>query len=296
MALSGFRSRFVMVNGVKTHYTEAGGDGPTIVAMHGGGAGSSGAAGLGALLQILSDEFRVIGLDSVGGFGETDPNAGDVSLGLQSRVDHLAAFVDAICLNRFTIMGNSQGAWCAAKYGIMRPDRVERMVLLGTGSISSAMGIKSPPSAGLKLLEGYDGTRAGMKALLEGLVFDKSKITDQLIDMRQSAAERPGAMAAFKRAWEANRKLSRDPLYKGIWDMSVSLPELTKRLPTIMIWGEDDIFAVPAVGRELEKLLPDVPFHWVAKAGHQVQTDQPEIVADIVRSFMHTAAREPVSD
>ena len=30
------KSRFVMVNGVKTHYTESSGDGPVVVAMHGG--------------------------------------------------------------------------------------------------------------------------------------------------------------------------------------------------------------------------------------------------------------------
>ena len=62
------RSRFVMVNGVKTHYTESGGDGPVIVAMHGGGHGSSGEAGLGRLLELLGDRYRVIGLDSIGGY------------------------------------------------------------------------------------------------------------------------------------------------------------------------------------------------------------------------------------
>ena len=36
----------------------------------------------------------------------------------------------------------------------------------------------------------------------------------------------------------------------------------------------------------LEPLLPDVKFHWVPKAGHQVQTDQPKACADIVRAFV----------
>ena len=67
------RSRFVMVNGIRTHYTESGGDGPVILAMHGGGHGSSGEAGLGRLLDLLGDRYRVIGLDSIGGYGETDP-------------------------------------------------------------------------------------------------------------------------------------------------------------------------------------------------------------------------------
>src|SRR5215469_15900871 len=105
------RSRFVMVDGVKTHYTESGDNGPVILAMHGGGQGSSGEAGLGKLFGLLGDRYRVIGLDSIGGFGETDPVP--LRYGLQSRVDHAADFVDALCLDRFAVIGNSQGAWCA---------------------------------------------------------------------------------------------------------------------------------------------------------------------------------------
>jgi pimeloyl-ACP methyl ester carboxylesterase len=288
-----FRSRYVMAGGVKTHYAEAGGDGPVIVAMHGGGAGSSGGAGLGALLSLLSDDYRVIGLDSIGGFGKTDPTGGDVHYGLQSRVDHLASFLDALCLDRVTLMGNSQGAWCVAKYATMRPDRVERLVLLGTGSIVNAMGLKFPPSEGLKLMEGYDGTREGMRRLLEGLVYDKSKITEPLLDMRQAAASRPGAMETFKAMGAANRKLQNDPLLRPIFDLTNSLPRITKIIPSIMIWGENDIFAVPESGRQLEPLLPDVKFHWVPKAGHQVQTDRPDVVAEIVRAFMRAPQREP---
>jgi len=270
-----------MVNGVKTHYTESGGDTPVIVGLHGGGHGSSGAAGLGKLFELLGERYRVIGLDSVGGYGETDPHAPS-PYGLQSRVDHLSAFVDALCLDRFTIMGNSQGAWVAAKYAITHPDRVDKMVLLSSGSISSAMGIKSQPSEGMKLLQGYDGSREAMKRLLQGLVYNAGKITDALIDLRQAAATRPGAMESFAAAGKQIKYLQNDPAMSVNYDMRVSLPAVSKVIPTIFIWGENDIFAIPEVGRQLEKLLPDVKFHWVKNAGHQVQTDQPEIVAELI--------------
>jgi pimeloyl-ACP methyl ester carboxylesterase len=277
-----------MAGGVKTHYTESGGDGPVLIAMHGGGAGSSGGAGMGALMSLLSDSFRVIGLDSVGGFGETDPS-GSVAYGLQSRVDHLAAFADVLCLDRFSLIGNSQGAWCVAKYTIMHPDRVEKLIMLGTGSIGGAMGHRMPPSEGMKLMDGYDGTRAGMRKLLEGLVYDRTKITEELIDLRHAAANSPGAAESFKAMGMANRKLQNDPLYGPMYDMRTSLPAITKVVPSIMIWGENDIFALPELGRKLEPLLPDVKFHWVPQAGHQVQTDRPDVVAGIVREF--TGAR-----
>ncbi len=284
MAFAKIRSRYVMAGGVKTHYGETGGDSPVLVAMHGGGAGSSGAAGMGALMTLLSDRFRVIGLDSVGGFGLTDVN-GPVQYGLQCRVDHLADFLDVLCLDRVTLIGNSQGAWCVAKYAIMHPDRVEKLVLLGTGSIANAMGLARRPSAGMKLMEGYDNTREGMQRLLEGLVFDRTKITSELIDLRQAAAQRPGAVDAFKAMGAANRRLQNDAMFTPMFDMRTSLPAMTKVIPTIMIWGKNDIFASPELGRELEPLLPNVRFHWVDDAGHQVQTDRPEVVFDIMREF-----------
>jgi pimeloyl-ACP methyl ester carboxylesterase len=271
-----------MVNGVKTHYTESGGDKPVIVGLHGGGHGSSGAAGLGQLFRLLEDEYRVIGLDSIGGYGETDPTV-PATYGLQSRVDHLSAFADTLCLDKFTVMGNSQGAWVAAKYAITHPDRIERLVLLSSGSISSAMGIKSQPSEGQKLLQGYDGTREAMRRLLQGLVYNNDKITENLIDIRQAAATRPGAMETFSAANKANRFLQNDPAMSLNYDMRVTLPAFSKIVPTIFIWGENDIFAIPEVGHKLEALLPDVKFHWIKNAGHQVQTDQPEIVADLIR-------------
>ncbi len=274
------RSRFVMVNGIKTHYTESGDNGPVIVGMHGGGAGSSGEAGLGKLLDILGDRYRVIGLDSIGGYGETDPVP--LRHGLQSRVDHAAAFVDALCLDKFTIMGNSQGAWCAAQYAIQNPDRVESVILLSSGSIGGAMGANRSPSEGMKLMQAYDGTRPAMLNLMRGLTARAEVVTDTLVDLRQKAATRPGAPEAFAASDKAIRAVRDNPVLAAHYDMRVTLPALAKQIPTAFIWGDADIFAPPELGRELEKMLPDIKFHWIHNAGHQVQTDQPEQVAEIV--------------
>jgi pimeloyl-ACP methyl ester carboxylesterase len=278
------RSRFVMANGVKTHYTESGSDGPVILAMHGGGHGSSGVAGLGRLLDLLGDRYRVIGLDSIGGYGETDTVP--LRHGLQSRVDHAADFADALCLDRFTVMGNSQGAWCAARYAMTHPDRVDNVVLLSSITIATAMGLKAQRSQGHELLRAYDGTRPAMVRLMQGLAARPEVITDALVDLRQAAARRPGAMEAFAASEKSIAAIRSNPPLAANYDMRLSLPALAKTIPTIFLWGENDIFALPALGRELEALVPDIKFHWVKNAGHQVQTDQPEIVAEIVDQLL----------
>jgi pimeloyl-ACP methyl ester carboxylesterase len=273
------RSRWVMANGVKTHYSEAGGDGKTIVMLHGGGHGSSGMSGMGGLMADLAGEYVIFAPDSVGGYGLTDPYA-PTPRGLLNRVSHTRDFVDALCLDKFTIMGNSQGAWAAAQYAIENPDRVSSL------TIGQAIGLDQRPTDAMKALQGYDGTREAMKKMLEGLIVDKSRITDELVDRRQAQATRPGGMESMDRFLKASGAIRKNPLFAAALDMKASLPLLAKSIPTIFIWGKQDPFALPETGQGIEKAVPEIKFHWVDQAGHQVQTDKPKEVAQIIRNFV----------
>jgi pimeloyl-ACP methyl ester carboxylesterase len=291
-AQSRMRSRFVMVNGIRTHYSELGEDGPVLIALHGGGAGTSGEAGFGPLAAELQSEFRIIALDSIGGYGQTDPSV-PIKYGLQSRVDHFAAFADALCLDRFSIVGNSQGAWCAAKYATTFPDRVDKLTLIASASITKAMGIDTPPTDAMKTLHTYDGTREGMRRFLGAIVHDKANITDELIDRRQAVVNAPGVLEAFRNGVKTIRLLGEDPILSLGVDMRASLPVVTKNIPTIFVWGKDDTFALPSDGKQLEPMLPDVNFHWVDNAGHQVQSDQPALVAEYIRELTRAKTAVP---
>jgi pimeloyl-ACP methyl ester carboxylesterase len=272
-----------MAGGVKTHYWEAGEDGPPLVALHGGGAGTSGGAGMGLLLPLLADRFRVIAIDSIGGFGFTDVNA-TAPYGVQSRVDHMEAVVDALCLENFPVIGNSQGAWVAARYAMLHPDRVPKMALIASATIGAAMGIPEEFTPAFKLLAGYDFTREEMVKLMEALVYDRSRVTDELVDLRFASASRPGAREALAAFAAGGRYLTTDVM-RASFDMRETLPAITKHIPTIFFWGEQDAFAPVKLGRQLEALLPDVKFYYVDKAGHQVQTDRAEYVAGVLREF-----------
>jgi pimeloyl-ACP methyl ester carboxylesterase len=284
---SQIRSRFVMANGVRTHYWEVGDDGPVIVALHGGGAGSSGAAGMGLVMEKLGDGFRVVAPDSIGGFGLTDPYV-PAPHGLFSRVQHTADVIDALCLPKVTIFGNSQGAWAAAQYAILNPDRVEKIILVSSLTIAGSLGIQQRPTEALKALNDYDGTRDGMKRILQALIIDPKRITDKLIEERQAAATRPGALDSFRSFGRTIAALRSHPLFALQNDMTKTLPTLTKTIPTIFLWGDSDTFALPETGREIEKRLPDAKFYWIPGAGHQAQTDKPDECAKIIRDFMRS--------
>jgi pimeloyl-ACP methyl ester carboxylesterase len=268
-----------MAGRIRTHYTEAGDNGPIVVLCHGGGPGSSGEAGFLRVLPLLAEKFQVYALDGVGGYGDTDPYW-PADEGTQSRVDQVEAFIDALCLNDVCIAGNSQGAWVAAKYAIQHPERVKKLFMVASLTISGAMGIPTPVTEGMKALRSYDGSKESMRRVMEALVYDRSVITDELIETRQAAADRPGAPQAREIFEKGQRRLSQDPKLRVKYDMRHTLPEL--QIPTMFAWGEDDTFAPASIGRELEKLLPNTPFHFIPKAGHQVQTDQPEALAKLM--------------
>ena len=286
MAERRWRSRWLRTGSFRTHYVEAGDDGPVLVQLHGGGYAQSAVSANGTIIPILGEHFRVIAPDAVGGYGFTD--LVPASRGLQSRVDQLEDFVDTLCLDRFSIMGNSMGAWQAARYAILHPERIERMVLVGSGSIAVAMGLERIRLAGNELADSYGqgGDREDMRMRIKAIIHRDEMITDEVIDQRLAVANRPGVPEVNKAFQEANQRLQNDPLLKIGYDMRETLPWVTELIPTIFLWGQNDHFASPEYGKQLEKMLPHVPFHWIPNAGHQVQSDQPELVAGIVRKFL----------
>jgi pimeloyl-ACP methyl ester carboxylesterase len=279
------RSRWVVAGGVRTHYSEAGDGDDVVIALHGGGAGSSGASGMGPVLPLLGKDFRVVAPDSIGGFGLTDV-AAPTPYGLISRSAHTGDVADALALDRFSIVGNSQGAWSGVYYAMLHPDRVKKLVIVSSLTIAGSMGIKQAPNAAMKALMGYDGTREGMKALLEALIIDPSRITDELIDRRQAAASRPGAFDAFRRMAAGIDYVRSDPVLALQTQWQHVLPVLTERIPTLLLWGKADTFALPETGQALANLLPAARTAWVDGAGHQVQTDAPEASARIIKEFL----------
>jgi pimeloyl-ACP methyl ester carboxylesterase len=286
MADKAMRSRWVRAGAIHTHYTESGGDGPTLLLLHGAGYGQSGIAANCTIMPALGEDYRVIAPDFVGGYGKTD--LAPTPRGIHSRVDQIEEFVDTLCLDKFSILGNSMGAWTAARYAILHPERIERMILVGSGSIAVAMGIERIRMEGTQLAEshGHGGTREDMRQRIKAIVHRDEMITEELVTFRLEVATRPGVEEANAAFGEATRWMQTDPRESIIYRMDETLPWVTKQIPTIFMWGENDHFASPEYGKQLEKLLPDVPFNWIPNAGHQVQSDQPEMVTGIIKKFL----------
>lgn len=282
----GFHSSYVLANGVKTHYSWAGTEGPAVILLHGAGPGACGAAGWRFMLPALAKAgFRAYAVDQLSmGFTDTRPHAWPVN-GHQSLVDHVHDFIEALCLDEVSLVGNSQGAYVAAKYAIDHPEKVNKVVLIGSNTIYQAM--QEVPERKLRSffeVIGYDYTEESLRKFLYRNSSPDTPIPEELIQLRHKAATRPGVKEANDAFDAYIKRMNEEP---KLWDrfcIKDSLPKL--KIPGLFIWGKQDNIAPVETAYKLEKLLPNFRFEYIENCGHQAQTDQPEVVNRLVIDFL----------
>ena len=257
------------VYGVKAHYVHAG-EGEPIVLVHGAGPGANGEAAWSNTIPVLAERFHVYAIDCIG-YGLSDKPAIDYSF--QTSTNFVAGFVDALNLQHVRMMGNSQGAYIAMKYVLDNPSRVKSAALISTGTLATAMGIESRGRA--TPLPRFTGTKETLRAFLEVIVNDPTKLTDELVNSRYELAMLPGAQEMRESMSRYQKLVQEDPNERQVFDVQDRLPKLT--IPWCMIWGGDDRSApLDPLGNGLHAKLPHVPFYVVDGSGHQVQNDKPE--------------------
>jgi pimeloyl-ACP methyl ester carboxylesterase len=275
-------SNTINVNGVRTHFVEAG-EGEPVVLVHGAGPGAFAWAGWRQTIPALAAHFHVYALDTLG-FGLTDKPT-DIVYSDQASVDHLAGFIDTLCLDKVNLLGNSRGAYMAAKYTCDHPDRVTRLLMVSSGSIAAAMGIErqEKQKEGQRQIQGYDGTPEAMRRFMERIVHDHAKITDALVAMRVKMAAMPGHDYVQKSQRKYRDSLADNPNERQRFELKHRLPMLT--IPMRMVWGAKDSFAPPEFADKLRALLPNVGFDVLPNSGHQAQNDEADKFNAIALAF-----------
>ena len=117
---------FIRANGLDIGYDVVGAGPPTVM-LH--GATSVGREDFAAQLPLFSQAF-LIHLPDARGHGRTRWDAAG-GLEYQWLVDDLEAFVDALGLASFHLVGFSMGALTALRFAARHPDRVRTLVAIG---------------------------------------------------------------------------------------------------------------------------------------------------------------------
>lgn len=228
-------------------YTDEG-QGPAILALHGAPGFARDWRWLGPPLEARG---RLIRLEFPG-FGETP-----LSTMPDASIEARAALVDEVAatleLERYVVMGHSQGGAVAMRVARRHPDRL----------------------AGLALLASVGGRP---HRALRGSI-DPRPISAGL----RFAPTRWLLMPIVRRAWRAMgfpRSSPDSAVIQSVhWTAALDFAAVaddiaalgTTSLPTLLAWTEDDPLVEPAIARELAEALPDGPRLSYPEGGHNLQ-------------------------
>jgi pimeloyl-ACP methyl ester carboxylesterase len=114
--------------GPRIHFAETGeAGGDPVVFLHGWPDSSF---SFSRVMPLLPADVHAFALDQRG-FGDSDRSATDY--GLPAFAADVVSFLDAASIGRATLVGHSFGSFVARHVAISHPERVERLVLIGTG-------------------------------------------------------------------------------------------------------------------------------------------------------------------
>jgi len=261
----------VDVGGIATNYHDVGSGSP-VVLIHGSGPGVTAWANWRLTMPELGRRFRVVAPDVLG-FGYTARPEG-VRYGMQVWTDHLLGFLDALGLERVSLVGNSFGGALALSMVTRAPERVDKLVLMGS------VGVPFEITQGLDAVWGFEPSLDAMRNLMGVFAHDRSLLTDDLARSRLEAATRPGVQEAFASMFPAPRQRSVDAMTidEGL------IRAIT--VPTLVVHGRDDQVIPLSNSLRLHQLIDRSQLHVFGQCGHWVQIEHAADFSRIVGDFL----------
>ncbi|SIT40728.1 conserved hypothetical protein [Paraburkholderia piptadeniae] len=253
------KAQFARIDGLLTRYFIAG-SGPLLMLVHPVGYPAEIYA---RNIDALSHARTVVALDLPGqGFSEAPAQWRPAPQVAMAR--HVSALASHLGFERFSILGSSLGGIVAALVALHEPARVERLVLIGTGSV-----FNEPSGQPAVLQRVYaNGSRVYADPSIDTL---RSRIAntcfaapaaDDILLAHLSAYALPGAGEAYRRIVEG--------LSDTIGDPECSAYPFLERLtmPTLIVIGDEDTRTSYAAHRAGGLRMRDAQMLRFAQCGH----------------------------
>ncbi len=215
-------------------------------------------------IDALSARHHLIRYDERG-CGMSDWDVRDFSL--DAWVEDLELVVDSVGLERFPLLGLSQGGAVALAYAVRHPERVSRVVLVGAyarGRLARAATPEEREEAALDMQVGRVGWRRDDPAYRQ--VFASQFLPD-------ADRDRWNAFNALQRATTSTDNVVR--FLDTFANLDVSALAAQVACPTLIVHARDDRRVPTSQARELAALIPDSRVHLLDSGNHIVMADEP---------------------
>ena len=253
-----------LATGPRIHYAEAGrAGGEPVVLLHGW---PDSWFSFSRLLPLLPRDLHLLVPDQRG-FGDSDRPAGSYEIP-QFAAD-VVALLDALSIERATIVGHSFGSLVTRCVALNFPDRVAQVVLIGTGAV------------------GANPVTREVRGSLDDLHDPVSAAFAR--DFQSSTAFVPLPPDFFDRIVAESLKLPAElwrQIFDGIlaYDDTATVAGMTQ--PTLLLWGERDALFPRQDQDRLAAAIPRAQLRVYQDTGHCPNWERPELVAADIRAFL----------
>jgi pimeloyl-ACP methyl ester carboxylesterase len=271
----------VRANGQQLYY-EVHGDGPPLVLLMGIGYDSS----LWSLAQVpaLSTQFQVVLMDNRDA-GRS--SKADHPYRIADMADDVAGLLDALGVQRSHLLGLSMGGLIAQEFALRHADRLDRLVLTGTGAAPARSAVDPIQIWSWVKTNDPTGEVFGGQQFVSLFSTAFLRNSDAVRDTAEMLASNPYPMGAEAYARQAKAYLQFD-----------SLDRLgTISAPTLVIVGEQDLLTPPWIAREVADAIPGSQFEVIRGDGssHVVPIERPDDFNRLVSDFLAGAPHQRAS-
>lgn len=264
----------VMAAGIRTNVHDVGSGHPVLL-IHGSGPGVSAWANWRLVMPELAQQARVIAPDMVG-FGFTDRPKGQ-QYDMEAWVAQAVGVLDALGIAKTDLVGNSFGGALALALTIRHPQRVRRLVLMGS------VGVPFPITKGLDDVWGYTPSFENMRRIMDVFAYDRNLVNDELARLRYEASIRPGFQESFSAMFPAPRQRWVDAMCSAEADIR-ALPH-----QVLIVHGRDDQVIPLSTSLTLSQWIARSQLHVFGQCGHWTQIEHSTRFARLVRDFLAEA-------
>ena len=269
-------SRFTEVDGVRIHYQEAGrSDAPALVLIH--GFATSNLVWSNVLLELADEGFRVIAPDLLGYGYSAKPRELDYTIVRQGQM--VLSLLEQLRIDRVILVGSSYGGAIAATIALDRPKLVEKLVLIGAVTNNKPtryllMRLFSSPIIGDILSPLVVGSRRLLRFRMKrvydrhSLALDERRVDARHLPLRTAGVHR--AIIRTVRRWDADR---------------VSREAYLIRVPTLLLWGDNDREVPIQDGQRLHREIPNSRLVVFRECGHLPHEEYPQAFTKVVSEF-----------
>ena len=206
--------------------------------------------------------YRVFAID-LPGHGKSGQGGGLQSI--DSYVDQILAWMEAVQLHRAVFVGHGMGGAIALSLGVQHPERVLGLVLISTGLRlpvpPDLLADSASPTTFYKAVKNIVSLAFGTCALEQQLELASSRISEV----------RPSVLYG-------------DLLACDRFDCTGFLANI--RLPTLIICGTEDRITPLRYSQLMAQVIPGAFLDEIPQSGHMVLLEQPDLVAKSLVDFL----------